>query len=69
MPNITVPDTISVVTVDGREDGIYAFRSEGEAERFLDAVEAAGGSGVHTSVPLNGTPDHTDDLIADESDA
>jgi hypothetical protein len=69
MTNRTVPSSIYVVTVQGRLDGIYAFSAEREADRFVDAVVEAGSEAVCTVVPLNITPDHTDDLIAAEREA
>jgi hypothetical protein len=64
----TVPSTIYVVTVDHRLDGVYAFTSEREANRFLNVLERDGGRGNVEDVPLNSTPDHTDDLIEAERD-
>lgn len=59
----TVPNNIYIVTVEDRFDGIYAFTAEREADRFIECLQS---DAVCTVVPLNSTPDHTDDLIAAE---
>lgn len=65
--NKTLSSSIYVVEVQNREDGIYAFSSDGEADRFVDAVNENGGDADVIEVPLNLSPDHTDDLIESES--
>lgn len=64
--NTTPPGDVHLVEVHGREDGIYAFTAAREAQRFANAVNAAGGDADVIFVPLNLSPDHTDDLIAAE---
>jgi hypothetical protein len=65
----TVPSNIYVVTVENRIDGVFAFTSEGEAERFIATLRDVGSTATVAEVPLNANPFHTDDLIQAEKES
>jgi hypothetical protein len=67
--NRTIPSDIYIVTVENRLDGIYAFNTEAEAERFIRVLLDTESEAILTQVPLNLTPDHTDNLIQAERDS
>jgi hypothetical protein len=51
-------NTIAVVTVEDRMDGVYAFTSMAEAERFMEAViRNGGGNCTVDALPLNESAD------------
>lgn len=57
---------VHVVTVAGRDDGVYLFAYEPDALRFMDAVRRAGGEcAADLSTPVCGRS-VTDELIAQE---
>lgn len=58
-------DEVHTVLVDDRKDALFAFVLPDDADRFLAAVETAGGQGSRSSAPLNDTSG-TDGLIAAE---
>lgn len=65
----TVPTTIYIVNVEDRMDGVYAFTSRVEALRFHETVLRGGSYAEASELPLNLSPEHTDDLIQAEAEA
>lgn len=69
----TAPQTVHTVEVDGREDGVYLFADEADADRFVQAVNRAAGVDIESYglVAIEGHavisgPEETDKLIEQE---
>jgi hypothetical protein len=56
------------VLVTDRMDGLYLFRQQGDAHRFMYAVLTAGGHAEMSEEPINHAST-TDELIAQEMDS
>jgi hypothetical protein len=67
--NRTMPGDVYIVQVEHRIDGLYAFTSEAEAERFIRALLETESEAEMIRLPLNLNGEHTDTLIEAEHES